>query len=148
MRMNEPRARSLGWVSLPMARKSNYEVYAKQGREWVLCTVHHDREPAMVQARTLLERTPETEVQILEEVFDPRAREVVTALVFRGNQHAFLNRDVRRTASVRPLPRPTPPAIVVGHGVPTRVVVYAASAAAVGAACLTVLGMWAIRAHG
>lgn len=128
-----------------MARTSSYEVYSKQGREWVLAAVCHAREPAMVQARTLLARGTDAEVQILEEVSDPAAREVVTALVFRGNRQAFLNRDARRTAAQRPLPRQDAQPAAGARGVPGRVVVLAATAAAIGAATLTALGMWALR---
>jgi hypothetical protein len=129
-----------------MARTSSYEVYSKQGREWVLAAVCHAREPAMLQARTLLERGTEAEVQILEEVVDAAARDVVTALVFRGNRQAFLNRDARRAAAQRPTARPAAPAAAAARGVPGRVVVLAAAGAAIGAAAVTALGMWALHA--
>lgn len=131
-----------------MARTSSFEVYTRQGGDWVLAAVYPEREPAMVQARGLLDRSPDSEVQILEEILDPGRKDVVTALVFRGNHQALLNRDLRRSAPARSVPRQHPPAAAADNGRATRAIVLAASAAAIGAAGLTVLGMWMIRHYG
>jgi hypothetical protein len=97
----------------------SYEIYQKRGDDWMIIGASDAREDALAKAHSLIEAFPRSQVQVIEERFDPATARAAATIVFRGNRETLTAPPPRprKPAPVRlpPPPSPKPPERSRGH---------------------------------
>jgi hypothetical protein len=89
----------------------SYEIYQRRGDDWVIVGASDVREDAMATAHAMVEAFPRSQVQVIEERYDPATTKTAATILFRGNKETL--------TAPRPKPRKPTPARLAASPLPS-----------------------------